>query len=144
LTNVALPWNNRSIMLRKTRNFFLIGSLILIILAIGLVAILDRTSSSTSDTDVRARAGTTNALMVNATVVSVDEAKGTCAVADLYFADTSRSGDAKNFGNWIVTAPGNFNLATLQPGTAVTMGIDGKTFLATQHTVTAITIVPQK
>jgi hypothetical protein len=131
-------------MIRKTRNFFLIGSLVLIVLAVGLVAVLDRTSSSSSDTDVRARAATTKTLQLNATVVSTDEVKGTLSVADVYFADNSRSGDAKNFGNWIVTAPANFNFASMTPGQSIVIGIDGTTFLATRHTVKALTIVPQK
>ena len=127
-------------MLAKTRNFLLFGSFVLIILAVGLVAILNRTQSSTED--VRARASASNALQVNATVTSVDEAGGTIVVNDLYFADTSRSGEAKNFGAWTVTVPANFNMMSVSIGMNVVIGVDSKTFLATSHTLTALTIVP--
>jgi hypothetical protein len=59
----------------------------------------------------------------------------------LYFADTSRSGDAKNFGNWTVTAPANFNFATVSIGMNIAIGVDSRTFLTTAHTLTALTIV---
>lgn len=130
-------------MLAKTRNFLLFGSFAIIVLGVALVTILNKTQSTTSsDTDVRARAATVNALQVDATVVSVDAGKGTLAVSDLYFADTSRSGDAKNFGNWTVSAPANFDFTTVSTGMNVVIGVDSKTFLTTAHTLTAVSIAP--
>lgn len=130
-------------MLAKTRNFLLFGSFAIVVLGVALVTILNKTQSTTSsETDVRARAATTNALQVNATVMSVDAGKGTLAVSDLYFADNSRSGEAKNFGNWTVTAPANFNFTTVSTGMNIAIGVDSKTFLTTAHTLTAVTIVP--
>jgi hypothetical protein len=134
-----------SLMLTKTRNFLLFGSFILIILGIGLVSILNRTQSpEESAGDVRARAGVNSALQVNATVVSIHDADSTMVVSDLYFADESRSGEAKNFGTWTVTVPANFNILSVSPGMDVVIGVDSKTFLATAHTLTALTIVPAK
>jgi hypothetical protein len=130
-------------MLAKTRNFLLFGSFAIVVLGVALVTILNKTQSTTSsEPDVRARAATTNALQVNATVMSVDAGKGTLAVSDLYFADNSRSGEAKNFGNWTVTAPANFNFTTVSTGMNIAIGVDSKTFLTTAHTLTAVTIVP--
>jgi hypothetical protein len=132
-------------MLIKTRNFLLLASFILIILAAGLVALLDRTKSADdASTDVRARASATNALELNATVTSIDEVSGTMVVTDVYFADTSRSGDAKNFGTWTVTVPANFNILSVYPGMNVTIGVDSKTFMTTTRTMTALTIVLQR
>lgn len=119
------------------------GSVGLIVIAIGLVAILDRTSSpGNSPNDVRARAATANTLQFNGTVSVVNETKGTVVISDLYFASVSRSGDATNLGTWTVTAPPNFDYTTISQGANVVVGIDAKTFLATSHTLTAITLVP--
>lgn len=127
------------------KNMLLVGSLVLIVLAIGMVAILDKTTSSKEgSTDVRARAATSKDLMVNAVVESVDETAGTITVQNLYFADNSRSGDAKDMGTWIVTPPSGFILSTLSPGTKVAIGVDSKTFLAIKRTLTANTITQIK
>lgn len=128
----------------RNKNVLLFGSIGFIVLAIGLVTILDRFSSpQETSTDVRARAAVTNTLQLHGTVSSVDEAKGTVTLSDVYFADASRSGDAKNLGVWTVTAPPAFNFASVAPGMFVTVGVDAKTFLATSHTVTALTLVPE-
>lgn len=129
----------------RNKNILLFGSVGLIVLAIGLVSILDRATSSTISTgDVRARAAVTKTLEVNATVTSVNQMKGTMVVSNLYFADNSRSSDAKNLGTWTVTAPASVNLASFGPGINVVIGIDPATFLASSHTLTAITIVQTK
>ncbi len=127
------------------KNVLLFGSIVLIILAIGLVAILDRTGSpTTSSGDVRARAAAVKTLQVNGTITDVDENKGLIKVSDLYLADVSRTGETKNLGNWTVTTPVTFSFGTISPGMNVTIGVDGTTFLVSKHTLTAITIVPAK
>lgn len=129
----------------KHKNLLLLGSVIFILLAVALVAILDRTGSSSGSSDVRARASATNALQLNGTVNSVDEIQGTLLVDNVYLADESRSADAQNLGSWIVTAPpGGFNFASVSPGQSVKIGIDAKTFLVESRTVTAFTITPVK
>lgn len=123
----------------------LIGSLVLIVLAIGMVAILDKTTSKQdSTTDVRARAAVTKNLMVNAIVESVDENTGHITVQNVYFADNSRSGEAKDMGTWIVTPPVSFDTSILAPGTKVSIGVDAKSFLAIKRTMTAATITVLK
>jgi hypothetical protein len=125
------------------KNTMLVGSLVLIILAIGMVALLDRSSSqSEGSTDVRARAAITNTLMINAVVESTDETLGTITVQNVYFADSSRAGEARDMGTWIVTPPSAFNLGSVSPGTRVRIGVDSKTFLAAKRTLTAVSIVP--
>jgi len=127
----------------RNRNVLLLGSIGLIVLAIGLVAILDKTSSTTSpESDIRARAATVKALQMNGTVASINQTNGTVTVDNMYFADLSRSGEAQNYGTWVVTVPANFNLDSVSPGTNVVIGIDDNTLLANKHTVTALTIVP--
>jgi len=126
----------------RNRNILLLGSIGLIVLAIGLVAILDRTSSASApENDVRARAATAKTLLMNGTVASIDQTNGTIMVENMYFADVNRSGQPQNLGEWIVTPPASFNLNSVSPGTNVVIGIDDSTFLADKHTVTALTIV---
>jgi hypothetical protein len=140
--NTVCAWNNEDNMFRN-KNVLLIGSIVLIVLAIGLVTLLERTSSSTAtSTDVRARAAVAKTLQVNATVISVDETKGLITVSDLYFADVSRSGEAKNLGTWVVTPPPTFGVGSLSPGTSVVIGVDAASFLVSEHTLTAVTITP--
>lgn len=127
------------------KNTLLVGSLGLIILAIGMVAILDKTTQSKSaSTDVRARAATTKNLMIDGVVQSVNEVNNTLIVERVIFADTSRSGPAKDMGTWIVTPPASFSIASISPGAKVLIGVDAKTFLASKRTMTAMTIVQMK
>jgi len=128
----------------KNKNVFLFGSVVLVVLAIPLVSLLSRTGSPSTSGDVRARAGVAAALQLNGTVNSVDEAKGTLVVDNVYLADESRSGEAKGMGAWIVTAPAGFNFASVAPGQRILVSIDSKTFLAETHTVTAVSIDPVK
>ena len=127
------------------KNMLLVGSLVLIVLAIGMVAILEKTTSKNdSTTDVRARAATVKSLQINATIESIDEISGAITVQNVYFADVSRSGDAKDMGTWIVTPPLSFSTVTLTPGMKVLIGVDSKTFLAAKRTLTATSITPIK
>lgn len=123
-----------------SKNVLLYGSIILIISAIALVALLDRTGSTSQSSDVRARAAQTKTLQLNGTVTSVDETAGTMVLENVFLADESRKGEAKGLGKWTVTAPVNFNFATVFPGQSVVMGIDPKSFMAQTHTVTALTV----
>ena len=123
---------------------FLIGSVVLILLAIALVAILDKTSPSGSGNDVRARATTQASLSLQGTVSSIDQAKGTLLMDNLLLADANRAGVVQNLGSMVVTAPAGFDFTTVSPGMKVTIGIDSATFKVTSQTVTALTIVPAK
>jgi len=123
---------------------FLVGSVVLIFLAIALVAILTKATPTEKSSDVRARATSKQALTVQSTVALVDEAKGTIQVENLQFTDKSRVGKAQNLGSWIVTAPIGFNFASVSPGMNVVIGVDSQTFQVTTHTLTALTMVLAK
>lgn len=125
-------------------NLLLFGSVIVILLAVALVAILNKTAPASSSTDVRARAGTQYALKLVGIVNTVNEAKGTLTVSNVQFADSNRSGDPQNFGDWAVTAPGGFNFASVSPGSIVTIGVDAATFNVARHALTALTLTPGK
>ncbi len=123
---------------------FIFGSIILIFLGMALVAIIGKTAPSSPSSDIRARAGTQTALKLVGVVASVNEAKGTLQVTDVQLAETSRSGAAQNYGEWTITAPPGFNLASVPPGTSVTIGVDSSTFNIASHAVTALTLTPGK
>lgn len=119
-------------------NYFLfIGSIVLIFVAIGFVAILNQTSSTASSTDVRAKAGTLATIKVTGTVTAVSLKDRSFTVDNFAFADNDTG---KKLGRWVVTAPGGFNVATLSPGKVVTFIISPTTMKATTHTVTATEI----
>jgi hypothetical protein len=128
----------------KNPNILLLGSVMFILLAIALVAILDKTTTNSNSGDVRARASTAQALTVSGTVSGVDEINRTVHVENVQLADTSRAGTAKNYGSWIVSTPQNFNFASISPGMRVSIGVDSSKFLVSTHTITAITISPAK
>lgn len=128
----------------KNPNMFLVASVVLILLGVALVAILDRNASSGNNSDVRARATSKNALTVTGVVALVDEPNSIIIVDNVQFSDTSRSGDAKNYGTWKVIAPPAFNYASVGAGTNVTIGVDPPTFLVSSYTMTALTIAPAK
>jgi hypothetical protein len=131
--------------MKNKTNLFLFGSIILIVLAIALVAILDKTAPSSSNTeDVRARAGTQYALKFLGMVNTVNELKGTVDVVNVQLADSNRTGAPTNLGEWIVTVPAGFNYSSISQGMTVTIGVDATTFKVTNHVVTAITLTPGK
>jgi hypothetical protein len=130
--------------MKSKANLFIFGSITLILLAIALVAILNKNTPSGTPVDVRARAGTQATLKFTGTVTSVSEAKGTIEVANFQISDTSRSGNPQNLGDWTVTAPADFNLLTVSPGTGVIIGVDASTLSVTSHEVTALTLTAGK
>ncbi len=123
---------------------FLFGSLIIILLAIAMVAILGNIKPNSSPSDIRARAGTQNALKLVGVVASVDEGKGIVNVTGVQFAEANRSGNAQNLGDWAVMTPPAFNFASVSSGTSVTIGVEASTFNIASHKVTALTLTPGK
>jgi hypothetical protein len=126
--------------MKSKANLFLFSSVVLILLAVALVAILGKTAPKSSSTDVRARAGTQNTLKLVGIVTSVDETKGTILVTGAQFADSNRTGAPQDLGDWTVTAPAAFNFASVSPGSSVTIGIEASTFNVSSHAVTAVTL----
>ncbi len=125
----------------KNSNVLLLGSVLLIVLAIVVVAVIDRNGSG-SGSDIRARAGQVFTLKLTGVVNSIDETAGTITVSSVQFDSESRSGEAKDLGEWLITPPADFNYASVSPGTPVLIGVDAKTFQVTSHKLTAVTLVP--
>ena len=128
----------------KNPSMLLVGSVVLILLAVALVAIIDRTTPRGNSSDVRARATAKQALTVTAVVAATDETKGTVLVDNVQLSDDNRTGAPQNFGSWLVTAPAAFNFASVSPGVRVTIGVDAATFQVSTHTMSAVAILPAK
>ncbi|MBI5448814.1 hypothetical protein HY948_00695 [Candidatus Gottesmanbacteria bacterium] len=129
----------------KSKNALLVGPLILVVAAIAVTAILDRTKQAdTASGDIRTRASATGSLSMTATVASVDQIKGTIMVDNLRFDNKNGGSTGNSLGSWTVTAPQNINLNSLFPGTKVTLIVSPSTFLTTSHTLTATDIKVQK
>lgn len=125
-------------MQKKGLNVFFVGSIGFLILALGFVTILNRTKSSDTGTDVRAKAGILATLKMSADVVSVDDNKGTINVDQLKFLD--RGDGQLSLGAWVVTAPPTVSVGSLSVGEHVSLIVDPSTFLAQSHTLTATEI----
>lgn len=129
----------------KSKNALLVGPLILVVAAIAVTAILDRTKQAdTATADIRTRASATGSLSMTATVASVDQIKGTMKVDNLRFDNKNGGATGNSLGTWTVTAPSAANLNALFPGTNVVLIVNPSTFLTTTNTLTATEIRIQK
>ena len=93
---------------------------------------------------MRARAATQYTLKLTGIVNTVDATKSTVSLTGVQFAAGSRQGTVRDLGDWIITAPAQFNFASLSPGMSVTVGVEATTFNITDHAVSAITLTPGK
>ena len=125
-------------MQKKGFNFFFLGSIGFLILALGFVTLLGRTKSSDTGTDVSAKAGITSTLKMSADVVRVDDNKGSIQVDQLKFLD--RGEGQLSLGAWVVTAPPTVSVGSLSQGDHISIIVDPLTFLAQSHTLTATEI----
>lgn len=122
----------------KSKNALLFGSVGLIVLAITVTTILERTKQTAGGEDVRARASATGTLTMKGIVSAVDETKGVVIVDNVQFEDQATTG--KNLGTWTVTPPKTFSLASLYSGAKIALTVKPTTFLAATHTLTATEI----
>ncbi|MEK7060868.1 MAG: hypothetical protein AAB937_01390 [Patescibacteria group bacterium] len=129
------------------------NSLIYIVAAVGLIivgivttAIINavKNTNQSGGTDIRARAAVTNTLKLTGIVSEVIDLEGMLIVSNVQFADTSRSGTAKDYGTWKVFVPTNFALITATVGSTVTFNIDAKSFNVTTKSVVASQITVGK
>lgn len=123
----------------KSFQIFLV-SVLLIGAAIAATAILNRTTSSQSTQDVRARASVTSLMRLTAIIAAVDESAGTATVNSIQFASSAPKNLqalASQGGEWTVTAAGNTNLAVLRPGNRVEMQVNPTSFNIAEHSLTA-------
>lgn len=126
---------------QTTSNFpYFFGSIILIVGAIVVTAVLNRTTSEKPQ-DVRARASVTSLMRLTAIVTSVDEGKGLVVVNGLQFTgNTPKSLEslARNTaGEWQVTVSGNVNLATLGAGSRIELQVNPSSFNIAERSLTA-------
>ncbi len=121
----------------KNSSWLYIGSIGLVIAAIAVTAILDKTKDKSGD--IRAKAGVVATQQMSGVVTAVDDTNGTVTVSNLLTgSDTNQTkAQAKP---WVITAPTGFNYALISPGTKVKMKIIPATFLITSHTATATEI----
>lgn len=122
------------------------NSLLYIVAAVGLIvigivttAIINavKNTNQSGGTDIRARAAVTNTLKLTGTVSEVVDLEGMIIVSNVQFADTSRSGTAKDYGSWKVFVPTTFALSSATVGSPVTFSIDAKSFNVTTKSVVA-------
>jgi hypothetical protein len=123
---------------KKTTSLVYIGgSLLLVVVAIAITTILNRTSSPTTQgEDIRAKAGSTNTMQVKGVVSEVDAPGSKLKLDNVTFVSSDNS---SNLGLWTVSAP-QVDLSTLPVGSKVILTIDSATFLISAHTMTATQI----
>ncbi len=123
----------------KNSSWIYIAILGLVIAAITVTALLNRSSSNPED--IRAKAGGTSAMPMTATVVAVDEANALVTVNNLQ--NSNREGvKTQSSVEWAITPPANYNFASIVPGTQVKLKVLPGTFLISKHTATATEITP--
>lgn len=120
---------------KKQNNIlFFIGSVLLIIVAIAVSAILQKnTTSQEKSSDVRARAGVASSLELTGALSSIDESSNVFILDNVKFAGS----DTQSLGTWTVSPPPNFSISSLSAAKTVRIKVNAATFLATSHTVTA-------
>ncbi len=123
----------------KGSSWIYIGILGLVIAAVAVTAVLDRTSNKTED--IRAKAGVAATQKMSGVVTAVDDTNGTVTVSNLLTGTGPNQAKAQT-KPWVITAPTGFNYALVSPGTKVKMKIIPSTFLITTHTATATEITP--
>ena len=124
----------------KSKNALLFGSVGLIVLAITVTTILERTKNASGGEDVRTRASATGTLKMKGIVSQVDETKGVVVVDNLQF----ETQDSKSLGTWTVTPPANVNLASLYPGASISLIVNPNSFMASTKTLTAMEVKLQR
>ena len=138
-------WNNGDVKKKPTSNSFpyFFGSVILIVAAIVVTAILNRTTSEKPQ-DVRARASVTSLMRMTAIVETIDETKGVIVVNGLQFSGSTPEGmqsAARNTGgSWNVSVSGSVNLSPISPGSRVELQVNPSSFNIADRTLTAAAI----
>ncbi|MDP1722513.1 MAG: hypothetical protein Q8L37_04870 [Candidatus Gottesmanbacteria bacterium] len=124
--------------------FIFFGSVAFIVTAVVATAILNRTSTTTTSQDVRARASVTSLMRLTAIVESIDESKSLVIVNGLQFMGSTPEGlqsVARNTGGlWTVTISAGVNLGTLRPGSRVELQVNPSSFNIAQKSLTAAAI----
>lgn len=125
-------------MQKKSDNILIyVLSVVLVLAAIGITAIINNVNKGNSATDVRARAGTANALKLTGFVSSVDTINNTVVLDNVNFlANPTQNG----LGSWTVGIPANFKISSVVAGSQIIISVDSTTFKVSSHTVNALEI----
>lgn len=105
--------------------------------AIILVAILNRVTNKNAGSDVRARASVTGGLRITGTVGTVNIGSNAFTLLNVMFDGDATQSKKESLGDWTITPPPDFDLATLSPGSEVVVSANPTTFLVTSHTAAA-------
>lgn len=132
--------------MKNKSNVLLFTSFALVLLAVGLVTVLQtvRQPDGGSAQDVRARAAIDKGLIMTATIDSTDQDKGVVIVTLQGFSDVQYAKLAQ-YGAWSITPPGGYDYISAPVGAKVNIAIDPVTFNVREKTATAksITVVPR-
>ena len=120
----------------KGSSWLYIGSVGLVIAAIAITAVIDRTKSGQED--IRAKAGLTTGQMATAVVSSVNESVGALLVTNFAIGENGASGNANQV--WTIELPAEANTAVLSSGVRVKMKLDPTTVNIGTHTARAFEV----
>lgn len=120
----------------KGSSWLYIGSIGLVIAAIAVTAVIDRTKSGQED--IRAKAGVVTGQMATAVVSSVNESVGALLVTDFAIGEKGTSTNTTQI--WTIELPSTANTASLGEGTRVTMKLDPKTVNISTRTARALEV----
>jgi len=115
----------------KNSSWLYIGSIGLVIAAIAVTAVIDRTKSDQQD--LRAKAGVTTGISATAVVSEVNESVGALLVTNF-----SLGGDASHI--WTIQVSGNSNIASITTGTRVSLKLDPKSVNISSRTGRALEV----
>lgn len=132
--------------MQNKSNVLLFTSFALVLLAVGLVTVLQtvRQPDGGSAQDVRARAAVDKGLIMTATLDSTDSDAGVVIVTLKGFSDAQYAKLAQ-YGTWSITPPAGYDFVSAPVGSNVHIAIDPTTFDVRAKTATAksITVAPR-
>lgn len=120
----------------KGSSWLYIGSIGLVIAAIAITAVIDRTKSGQED--IRAKAGLTTGQIATAVVSSVNESVGALLVTNFAIGENGTSPNTTQI--WTIELPGTANTASLGEGARVRMKLDPKTVNISTRTARALEV----
>lgn len=108
---------------------YIVAILLLVIGGIVMASIISSVkNNSSTQTDIRARAGVVNTLKLVGIVSEIDTVNNTIAVSNVHFSPDSRSGPEVDYGTWIVVPPQTFSLFSATPGAGIEFVINASDF----------------
>lgn len=121
----------------KNSSWLYIGSVLLVIVAIAVTAVLDRNKNQQED--IRAKASVTTGQAATAIVSSVNESSGTLLVTSLIIGSLSDN-TKPNQLTWTITVPGNFNTGSVGQGSRVSLKLIPSTVNIQLRSATALEV----